>query len=205
MKSKIIVVAGNIGAGKTTLVSRLSEALNWQASYEKVEDNAYLPDFYADMKRWSFHLQVYFLLHRFREYKRIMGLNQWALQDRSLEEDLEIFSYVLNRQGKLTDRDFKTFREIFEEMTSQLAPPALLIFLKGSVSTLLHRISLRNRDIEKNIDPDYMALLNRAYDRWIKKVQQKKEYPVKIVNINKIDIETDLFTFNDILGDLTRL
>lgn len=205
MENKIIVVAGNIGAGKTTLVRRLANTLGWHASYEKVEDNAYLADFYDDMKRWSFHLQIYFLLHRSKEYKKIMELNQPALQDRSLEEDLEIFSYVLNKQGKLSKRDYHTFRDIFHEMTRQLQPPALLIYLRGSVPTLLHRISLRNRDIEKNIDPRYLAQLNRAYDRWIRNLKDRNDYPVKIVDINKIDIETDLFTFNDILEELTHI
>ena len=205
MDNKIVIIAGNIGAGKTTLVRRLSEKLGWHASFEKVEDNAYLKDFYKDMKRWSFHLQIYFLLHRYKAYKEMMALDEPAFMDRSLEEDLEIFSYVLNKDGNLSNRDYQTYREMFEEMTANLRPPNLLIYLQGSLNTLLHRISLRNRSMEKGIDPKYLARLNRAYDRWIKKVQKRDEYPVKIVDINKIDIETDLFTFNDIVSELEKL
>jgi deoxyadenosine/deoxycytidine kinase len=205
MDNKIVIIAGNIGAGKTTLVRRLSEKLGWHASFEKVEDNAYLKDFYKDMKRWSFHLQIYFLLHRYKAYKEIMSLEEPAFMDRSLEEDLEIFSYVLNRDGNLSNRDYQTYREMFEEMTANLRPPDLLIYLQGNLNTLMHRISLRNRSMEKGIDPKYLARLNRAYDRWIKKVQKRDEYRVKVVDINKIDIETDLFTFNDIVSELEKL
>lgn len=205
MDNKIVIISGNIGAGKTTLVRRLSNSLKWNASFEKVEDNAYLTDFYGDMNRWSFHLQIYFLLHRCKAYKKMMALEEPGFMDRSVEEDLEIFSYVLNKNGNLSDRDYETYRQMFNEMISHLSKPKLLIYLKGSINTLLHRISLRNRDMEKGIDPGYLAQLNHAYDRWIRMVIKRDEYPVKVVDINKIDIETDLFTFNDIVAELEKI
>jgi deoxyadenosine/deoxycytidine kinase len=161
-----VVVAGNIGGGKTTLTKKLSERLNWKPYYESVQDNPYLADFYDNMSRWSFPLQVYFLNHRFNTHKLIESSNGSSVQDRSIYEDANIFARALYEQGDLDKRDYENYRGLYESMISYLSAPTLMIFLKRSVPKLLERIQMRGRDYEQTIPVDYLTKLNHYYDEW---------------------------------------
>jgi len=161
-----VVVAGNIGGGKTTLTKKLSERLNWKPYYESVQDNPYLADFYDNMSRWSFPLQVYFLNHRFNTHKLIENSNGSSVQDRSIYEDANIFARALYEQGDLDKRDYENYRGLYESMISYLSAPTLMIFLKRSVPKLLERIQMRGRDYEQTIPVDYLTKLNHYYDEW---------------------------------------
>lgn len=165
---KFIAIAGNIGVGKSTLVNMMCERLGWEPFFEGVVDNPYLADFYADMERWSFHSQIFFLSRRLRDLRRLMDFPKTVVQDRSVYEDAEIFAKNLYRQGFIHDRDWKTYRELYEVLTELLPPPDLVLYLKASVPTLLQRIELRGRDFEKKIAPDYLAQLNLLYEEWIR-------------------------------------
>lgn len=162
-----IAIAGNIGSGKSTLTSLLHQKFGWQPHFESVDDNPYLPDFYADMTRWSFHLQVYFLSKRFILHKEIATQMQSVVQDRSIYEDAEIFAVNLHNLGKMDDRDYENYRALYAAMTSYLRPPDLLIYLRASIPTLRRQIRLRGRDFEQGIDPEYLSQLNVLYENWI--------------------------------------
>lgn len=164
---KFIAIAGNIGVGKSTLVEMLSARLGWEPFYEGVVDNPYLVDFYADMRAWSFQSQVYFLSRRLRDLRRLMNFPRTVVQDRSVYEDAEIFAKNLYRQGYIAERDWCTYRELYEALTELLPPPDLVVYLNASVPTLLQRIAQRGRDYEKSIAPDYLHQLNLLYDEWI--------------------------------------
>src|SRR4030042_2560881 len=159
-KNYLIGIAGNIGVGKTTLTRNLAERLKWKPFYESVIDNPYLDDFYREMGRWSFNLQIYFLAHRFRSQKEIADLGQPAIQDRTIYEDVEIFAKSLYEQGYMSERDYQTYRQLFNDMIYFLPQPDLIIYLKSSVKTLPQRIKSRGRDFEKSISPDYLEYLN---------------------------------------------
>lgn len=161
-----VVVAGNIGGGKTTLTKKLSERLNWKPYYESVQDNPYLADFYDNMSRWSFPLQVYFLNHRFNTHKLIENSNGSSVQDRSIYEDANIFARALYEQGDLDKRDYENYRGLYESMISYLSPPTLMVFLKRSVPKLQERIQMRGRDYEQTIPVEYLTKLNDYYDQW---------------------------------------
>ncbi len=168
-----VAVAGNIGVGKTTLAHALAAQLNWRCCLEPVIDNPYLDDFYADMSRWAFHLQVYFLSKRFEIQRQIEQAQCSCVQDRTIYEDVEIFAHTLNRRGHLVDRDWDNYRALFDTMISYLRPPDLIIYLRCDVNTLLRRIEHRGRASEKAIDPEYLAELNRAYDAWINRASSQ--------------------------------
>lgn len=161
-----VVVAGNIGSGKTTLTKKLSERLGWKPHFESVQDNPYLADFYSDMSRWSFPLQVYFLNHRFNTHKLIETLPASSIQDRSIYEDANIFARSLYDQGKLDKRDYENYRNLYESMIQFLNPPTLMIFLRRSVPKLQERIKQRGRDYEQAIPVEYLTSLNNYYDDW---------------------------------------
>ena len=161
-----VVVAGNIGSGKTTLTKKLSEKLAWKPHFESVQDNPYLADFYDNMARWSFPLQVYFLNHRFETHKFIEDGTGSAIQDRSIYEDANIFARALYEQGDMDKRDFDTYSNLYESMIKYLNPPSLMIFLRRSVPKLVERIQLRGRDYEQSIPVDYLTKLNHYYDDW---------------------------------------
>ena len=168
MPKKLILVAGNIGSGKTSLTERIGERLGWRTAYESVSDNPYLPDFYADMKSWSFHLQVFFLGHRAQQHLELFEDSNSAIIDRSIYEDAFIFSRALHSMGNINERDYLTYRKVFDLVVKDLPAPALLIYLKAPVPVLVQRIRKRGRDIESSIDPEYLKLLESYYDDWIR-------------------------------------
>jgi len=167
MTKRLIVVAGNIGAGKTSLSERLGERLGWKTAFESVADNPYLGDFYQDMRAWSFHLQIFFLGHRAEQYLEMARSPQSAILDRSIYEDAHIFARALHHMGNLSERDYRAYRRVFDLVVASLPPPDLLIYLKAPVPVLIERIRRRGRDIEKGITEDYLSLLESFYDDWL--------------------------------------
>jgi deoxyadenosine/deoxycytidine kinase len=167
MTKKLVVVAGNIGTGKTSLTERLGARLGWRTSYESVSDNPYLADFYGDMSRWSFHLQVFFLGHRAQQHLALAHCSESAISDRSIYEDAYIFARALHHMGDLSERDYQAYRRVFEQIVSGLPRPDLLIYLQAPVTVLLERIGRRGRDIETGISADYLSLLESFYEEWI--------------------------------------
>ncbi|HEX9012845.1 MAG TPA: deoxynucleoside kinase [Anaerolineaceae bacterium] len=163
---KYVVVAGNIGVGKSSLVERLSQRLGWEPFYEPEARNPYLADFYQDMSAWGFHSQIFFLAHRLRAHHQLLNHPGSVIQDRSFYEDAEIFACALHEQHSLNDRDYATYRDLYRSLADFLPPPDLVIFLRASVDTLLKRIALRARPYERSISPDYLVLLNRLYEDW---------------------------------------
>jgi deoxyadenosine/deoxycytidine kinase len=168
MSKRMIVLAGNIGAGKTSLTERLGARLGWHAAFESVADNPYLPDFYADMRCWSFHLQVFFLGHRARQYLELQNAPQSAILDRSIYEDAYIFARALHHLGNLNERDYLSYRNVFELIVSRMPPPDLLIYLRAPVPVLVERIRRRGRQIETGISAEYLSLLETFYDDWLR-------------------------------------
>lgn len=162
-----IAVAGNIGAGKSSLTRLLGERFGWKPFYESVDDNPYLADFYADMERWSFHLQIYFLANRFKGHKEITESRESVIQDRSIYEDAEIFARNLSDIGKMTERDYTNYVSLFHVMMEYLKPPDLLIYLKADVDTLVNQIARRGRTFEQGIPREYLQTLNVLYTSWI--------------------------------------
>lgn len=168
MSKKLILVAGNIGVGKTSLTERIGGRMGWAMGYESVSDNPYLTDFYADMKTWSFHLQVYFLGHRARQYLELAADPRTAISDRSIYEDATIFARALHHLGNLTERDYLAYRRLYELVVNSLPAPNLLIYLKAPVPVLMDRIQRRARGMETGITEDYLSLLDTFYDDWLK-------------------------------------
>jgi len=182
-----LAIAGNIGVGKTTLTQMISEHFGWKAYYERVIDNPYLDDFYADMSRWSFNLQVYFLSRRFMDQKLISASPQSCVQDRTIYEDAEIFAYILHKQKYMSDRDYDNYRELFYTMAEYLRKPHLIVYLRASTWTLISRIRKRGREYEKRITNEYLFELNDAYERWIHNLQGT--IPVLVVDADSNDFE----------------
>ena len=162
-----VAVAGNIGVGKSSLVRLLSERLGWEPFFEAVSENPYLADFYADMSRWSFHSQVFFLSRRLRHHAELIGRPGPVLQDRTVYEDAEIFARNLYNQGLMSERDWQAYLDLYETLTQLLPPPKLVVYLQASVPTLTRRIALRGREFEHQISPEYLAQLNALYDEWV--------------------------------------
>lgn len=162
-----IAVAGNIGAGKSTLTHMLAESLAWKPFYEANAENPYLSDFYQDMTRWSFHSQVFFLGKRLEHHRKLVDHPGSVVQDRTVYEDAEIFAQNLANQGKMTERDYDTYCNLYQAIASFLPPPSLIVYLKADVETLAQRIQHRGRDFEQDIRYDYLAQLNTLYDNWI--------------------------------------
>jgi deoxyadenosine/deoxycytidine kinase len=160
-------IAGNIGSGKSSLTSLLHARFGWQPFFESVDDNPYLEDFYGDMRRWSFHLQVYFLSQRFITHRDITASPRDVVQDRSIYEDAEIFAKNLHAIGRMDDRDYANYRALFDSMTSYLRAPDLMVYLRASVDTLLRQITLRGRSYEQGIERSYLEQLNALYEEWI--------------------------------------
>lgn len=164
---KFIAVAGNIGVGKSTLVSLLCQRMGWDPFYEPEAENPYLGDFYKNMQAWGFHSQIYFLTHRLRIHRELLTRTASVVQDRSVYEDAEVFARNLFLQGAISQRDYQTYQDLYHILTEFLPPPDLLIYLRASVPTLVRRIAVRNREYERTISPDYLAQLNTLYEAWI--------------------------------------
>lgn len=169
---QFVAVAGNIGVGKTNLTTLLANHLGWRAYYEPVIDNPYLDDFYEDMERWSFHLQVFFLSKRFEIHREMVSSEEPCIQDRTIYEDKEIFAATLYRQGFMSERDYRNYVALFDAMTSFLRTPDLIVYLRAGVGTLLDRIRRRGRDCERDIDPAYLQALNVAYEDWCRRASR---------------------------------
>jgi deoxyadenosine/deoxycytidine kinase len=163
----LVLVAGNISAGKTSLTERVGTRLGWQTAFESVGDNPYLAEFYADMRQWAFHLQVFFLGHRARQHLKLAEGPQSAIADRSIYEDAYIFARALHHLGNLTERDYKSYRAVFELVMGGLPKPDLLLYLRAPVEVLMERIRRRGREMERGITADYLRLLDRFYDEWL--------------------------------------
>jgi deoxyadenosine/deoxycytidine kinase len=168
MTKRTVIVAGNIGAGKTSLAERLSERMGWHCAFESVSDNPYLADFYGDMRAWAFHLQIFFLGHRATQYLKLTNDPQSVIFDRTIYEDECIFARALYHMGNVEERDYLSYRRVFDLITSQLPPPDLLIYLKAPVPVLMKRIQSRARSIETGITDEYLSLLESFYDDWLK-------------------------------------
>jgi len=167
MTKKFVAVAGNIGVGKSTLVTVLSERLEWQPFYEPEAENPYLEDFYKDMHTWAFHSQIYFLTRRLRAHRNLLDFPTSVIQDRTVYEDAEIFACNLYRQGHIGERDYEAYRELYTVLSEFLPPPDLVIYLRASVATLYERIKSRRRGYELQIAPEYLEQLNELYENWI--------------------------------------
>ncbi len=170
MKAKhFVLVAGNIGTGKTSLTDKLGKELGWATAYESVVDNPYLADFYKDMNKWSFHLNVFFLGHRAQQHLNLAEMKQSSIIDRSIYEDAEIFARASQVLGNISDRDFETYQTVFSMVVGNLPVPDLLIFLYAPVEVLLDRIHSRGREMEKGMPREYLELLDSLYEDWLKR------------------------------------
>lgn len=179
-----IAVAGNIGTGKTTLTKKLAEHYGWRPYFEAVTDNPYLEDFYANMERWSFPLQVFFLNHRFRVHNEITSGSATSIQDRSIYEDCHIFARNLHDSGQMQTRDYHNYMALYEQMISFLPPPDLLLYLRKSTDRLMAQIEMRGRSFEANIERSYINDLNRYYDEWVEGYDRGR---VLVIDTNDMD------------------
>jgi deoxyadenosine/deoxycytidine kinase len=187
-----IAVAGNVGAGKSTLTRLLAAELGWEPFMEAVDDNPYLADFYDDMPRWSFHSQIYFLSRRLRHHRALVDHPGSVVQDRSVYEDAEIFARNLYMQGALGERDYRSYRELYEAIASFLPPPDLVVYLRASVDTLRERIARRGRDFEREISPEYLARLNQLYEEWAASFTLAPVLTIQADSIPYVDNHMDL-------------
>jgi deoxyadenosine/deoxycytidine kinase len=184
MKKYYIAISGNIGSGKTSLAKRLSEKFGWKPFFESVEDNPYLCDFYANMKQWSFHLQIYFLSKRFNDFQNIIREESSVILDRTIYEDAEIFAKNLHDIGNITDRDYQNYRNLYNVLVQYFKPPDLMIYLRSDVDFLFDRIKKRSRNCESDISKEYLEQLNNNYEKWIGDYNLSE---LLIVNARKID------------------
>lgn len=190
--AKYIAVAGNIGAGKTTLSEKLAKHFNWEVRYEDTSSNPYLSDFYNDMQRWSFNLQVYFLNSRYRQILDIVNGDHTVIQDRTIYEDAYIFAPNLYEMGLMTKRDFDNYFSLFEIMSQQIKAPDILVYLKASIPTLVDHIHNRGRDYEGNMSLDYLKRLNEKYNNWIDNYKEGKLLVINADEINFVKNPEDL-------------
>ncbi len=196
-----IAIAGNIGSGKTTLTSKLAKHYGWQPELEDVEKNPYLLDFYENMKRWAFHLQVYFLNSRFLQVQNIRNSQVTTIQDRTIYEDAHIFAANLHKSGYISDRDYQTYLELFHSMIQLIQPPDLLIYLKADISKLVGQISKRGREYESAIRLDYLQNLNDHYNTWIEKYDSGK---LLVIDVNPLDFVKNPEDFSFIVEKIDR-
>ncbi len=187
-----VAIAGNIGAGKTTLTKLLAKHYKWEAQLEDVVDNPYLDDFYNQMERWSFNLQVYFLNSRFRQVLKIRKSGKEIIQDRTIYEDAHIFAPNLHAMGLMTNRDFENYKSLFDLMESLVQGPDLLIYLRSSIPNLVSQIHKRGRDYENSISIDYLSRLNERYEAWISGYNKGKLLIIDVDNLDFVDNPEDL-------------
>ncbi|MGA9269544.1 MAG: deoxynucleoside kinase [Lutimonas sp.] len=187
-----IAIAGNIGAGKTTLTNLLAKHYKWEPHFESVAENPYLDDFYGSMERWSFNLQIYFLNTRFRQILEIRESGKNIIQDRTIYEDANIFAPNLHAMGLMTNRDFSNYETLFDLMERLVAPPDLLIYLRASIPTLVGQIHRRGREFENSISIDYLSRLNERYEAWISTYKKGKLLIIDVDNLNIVDKPEDL-------------
>lgn len=197
-----IAIAGNIGSGKTTLTRLLAKNYGWKPKYEDVDYNPYLSDFYNDMQRWSFNLQIYFLNRRFKDIVDIAKAGEHVIQDRTIYEDACIFAPNLHSMGLMTTRDFENYSSLFNLMLSLVKPPDLLIYLKSSIPNLVSQIQKRGRDYESSIRLDYLKGLNDRYDEWIANYKDGK---VLIVNVDELKFEDNPKDLNTVINNIDGL
>lgn len=204
-KSKHIAVAGNIGSGKTTLTTKLAKYFQWEPHYEDVENNPYLYDFYQDMPRWSFNLQIYFLNSRFQQVIDIKKGDHTVIQDRTIYEDAKIFAPNLHAMGLMSTRDYENYLGIFETLDSLIEPPDLLIYLKATIPTIVNNIQKRGREYEENLRLEYLRRLNEYYESWIKTYEHK----LLVINVDEINFEDNTEHLSEVVqrvqGDLFGL
>jgi len=201
---KYIVIAGNIGAGKSTLVEKLCLTMNWKPYYEPVTANPYLKDFYKDMEKWAYHSQLFFLSDRMAMHKELQDQKENIVQDRSIYEDAEIFARNLRNQGLINSRDFETYWKIYHIAASLLQPPDLLVYLKASVPALERRIAMRNRDFETNIPRSYLEQLNTLYDRWIENYSSSEKMVLNIDDYDVLGNHEDLNRISENIEEILR-
>ncbi|MDP3312897.1 deoxynucleoside kinase [Lutibacter sp.] len=192
-----VAIAGNIGAGKTTLTKLLAKHYKWEPHYESVDENPYLDDFYSEMERWSFNLQVYFLNSRFRQVLEIRETGKSLIQDRTIYEDARIFAPNLHAMGLMPNRDFQNYQSLFDLMERLVTPPDLLIYLRASIPTLVGQIHKRGREYENSISIDYLSRLNERYEAWISKYEKGKLLIIDVDNLDFVDNPEDLGTVID--------
>ncbi len=188
---RLVAIAGNIGAGKTSLAQLLEKYLGWKAFYEQPDENPYILDFYHDMPRWAFHLQIYFLQQRFNNLLNLQHQTGTVVLDRTIYEDAHIFARTLFEMGYMDERDYTTYLGLFRAMTELLPPPDLLIYLRASTRTLVDQITRRGRPYERAIRIDYLERLNEKYEAWIRDYMQKKTGPVIIINMDTTNFIDD--------------
>jgi deoxyadenosine/deoxycytidine kinase len=194
-----IAIAGNIGAGKSTLTGMLSERFGWQPFYEANAENPYLADFYTDMQRWSFHSQVFFLGKRLEHHHQLLQHPGSVIQDRTVYEDAEIFACNLYEQGNMSERDYDAYRRLYQAVSAFLPPPDLIIYLQAHVDTLVSHITKRGREFEQNISTEYLERLNHLYDRWI---DGWTVCPVLRVRIDQLDFQNVDADFNGLVRQI---
>ena len=187
-----VAIAGNIGAGKTTLTGLLAKHYNWEPHFESVDENPYLDDFYGEMERWSFNLQVYFLNSRFRQILDLKESGKKVIQDRTIYEDAQIFAPNLHAMGLMTNRDYGNYSSLFDLMERLVTPPDLMIYLRADISTLVGQIHKRGREYENTISIDYLSRLNERYEAWISTYTKGKLLIIDVDNLNFVDKEEDL-------------
>lgn len=191
-KSMHIAIAGNIGAGKTSLTELIAKHYNWEAHYEDVIDNPYLDDFYNHMERWSFNLQVYFLRSRFQQLLSFKNNKKTIVQDRTIYEDAYIFAPNLNAMGLMNQRDFKNYQALFDLMESLIDGPDLLIYLRSSIPNLVNKIHKRGREYENSISIDYLSRLNERYEAWISTYDKNKMIIIDVDGLDFVENKEDL-------------
>ncbi len=187
-----VAIAGNIGSGKTTLTRLISKHYKWQAHYEEVDDNPYLDDFYNQMERWSFNLQIYFLNSRFRQILDIRNTGKNVIQDRTIYEDAYIFAPNLHAMGLMTNRDFENYKSLFDLMEEVTESPDLIIYLRSSIPNLVNQIHKRGREYENSISIDYLSRLNERYEAWVHNYDKGKLLIIDVDNLNFVDDPEDL-------------
>lgn len=187
MTKRLILVAGNIGAGKTSITEKLGEKLGWNSGYESVADNPFLPDFYADMAAWSFHLQVFFLGHRAEQHIKAFNARPSVILDRSIYEDYHIFTRALHQMGNMSDRDYAAYQRVYQLVVASLPAPDLLIYLKAPVSVLVDRIKKRGREMESSVSADYLSLLESFYEDWMHHFDLCPVLTIKSNDLNFVD------------------